>query len=255
MQERRGASERYLGQAIRGREVKLKRRRVPESMDVEEEATSKRRSTPWEPPSGLGSQQAWLDERDRLVGTAFPEQSGLDEPRRRERAEELLHMIEAIGCKDVMAAWHNASMQEKSTVKLEAAAAAANDLKAICQFVDKTQSKSFKDKALLRVGKVFFTLLIVKEIERIKTQVDINRPKPPPSGKGHVLYQAINGFLESAYPGIHEDERDKKHRKFRDWWYESQIWVRMYSVYGFAILLLIPDGHCTKNGRSISNKQ
>jgi len=45
------------------------------------------------------------------------------------------------------------------------------------------------------------------------------------------------------------------HSKYRQWWYESQIWVRMFNLFGPAILLLIPDGHCTKGGQPISNIQ
>ena len=65
--------------------------------------------TSWTPPSDLGPKNAWLEERDSLIRVM--RQSKKPELECRERAEELLSMIEVIGCREIMVAWEEAVIQ------------------------------------------------------------------------------------------------------------------------------------------------
>ena len=243
--ERQGASERYLTQAILGRNLRLKRRRVPEDVSDDPIVHDERASPPeWEPLTHLGNVDTWREVRIYLTCTLVGVES-----ERQARAEKILHMVEAIGCRDVMIAWQEISVQDTINLKT-----LTTDPERISRFIERTEVRSFKSKALLRIGKLIFTWMILKNIEKKRNLSHYS--KGPPNGKGQVLYQVFDDFVKEAYPGLQEgEERKAKHRKYREWWYESQTWVRMSNVFGCAILLLIPDGHCNKNGRSISNKQ
>lgn len=62
----------------------------------------------WVPPSHLGSEDAWLEEQNKLAATSFMCEHEETQPKCQARAEELLRMIEAIGCNEVMMAWNEA---------------------------------------------------------------------------------------------------------------------------------------------------
>lgn len=248
-----------MTQAVLGPNYRLKRRRVAEydPNSEDSEVPNRRQMHIWVPPSHLGPPQAWIKERDNLAMTAFSNQSEDTAPKRKERAEELLHMIEAIGCEDVMAAWDQAIAQERSLRGLRSSLT-SNSAQAICRFIERSQVKSFKDKVLLRIGKLLFTIRISQDVGNIRDAAALSRQKgntTPANGKGHAIYQAIEKFLAQAYPELRPEEREKKHSRYRELWYEGQIWFRMNRVFGCSILLLIPDGHCSKGGRSISNKK
>lgn len=253
--ERQGRAEQQVTEAVLGQSFKLKRRRVPDDIpgDIDNRQAIK---TNWVPPSHLGPEKVWLEVRDYLVVTVFGEDSAVTLPKREERAEELLHMIEAIGCADVFAAWDSTIAQGRGYIKLNASP--KNLTKTICQLMERTQSRTFKDKVIMRIGKWIFTMKILQDIEMMKREAAVPREdggKAPADGRGHALFQAIERFLEGAYPGLLGAARETMHKKYREWWSESKIWVCMFNLFGPTILLLIPDGHCTKGGQSISNRQ
>lgn len=253
--ELQGRTERQVTEAALGQSLRLKRRRVPDDIsdDVDNGQAVK---ADWVPPSHLGPEKAWFEVRDYLVATVFGEGSEVTPRKREERVGELLHMIEAIGCADVFAAWDRTIAKGRGHMKLNPSL--QNVPKAICQLIEQTQARSFKDKVMLRIGKWIFTMKILQDVEMMRREAAVPREdggKAPADGRGHALFQAIERFLLDAYPELPEAERPTMHNKYRQWWYDSQIWVRMFNLFGPAVLLLIPDGHCAKGRQSISNKQ
>ena len=69
----------------------------------------------------------------------------------------------------------------------------------------------------------------------------------------------FTNFIDEADPELQDanltEERDLKHCTYREWSWDSQILIIFYNAFGAAILLLVPRGHRTKGGYSVSNKQ
>lgn len=264
--ERQGSSERQIAEMVLppNKTLRIKRRRVPEDVlddesDQGQRGSRKSRRIEWRPPSHLGPQDAWIEERKHLSATISNQRYGRSKQECGERAEELLWMIEAIGCEDVMTAWDEVIARGKLSIGVPIVDSTA---KAICQLIERAQVRSFKDKVLLRIGKWIFTMKILQDVERLKKEGAPSRQsvlKAEAEVKGHALKRAFTKFMEEAHPEFQgpelDKERDVHYSKYRNWWREGQIWVLLYNAFGAASLLLIPGGQRAKRGYSISNQQ
>jgi hypothetical protein len=208
------------------KKLRIKKRRVSEDISGDEsgqnqEEPKKSRRLNWEPSSHLGPQDAWLKERDHLVAISSKyEQLG---PEHLERAEELLRMIEAIGCKEVMTAWDEAIAQEQSHIKLETSKTDSTT-RVICQLIEGTQVRSFKDKILLRIGKWIFTMKILQdvEIERERASPEQSTFKIEADDKGKkASTKAFAKFVREVHSKLQESSLAKKRElqycKYRRW--------------------------------------
>ena len=90
------------------------------------------------PPSHLGPLAAWIEERSNLATIISGHGYGTIILKHWKRAEELLQMIEAIGCEEVITVWNEAVAQAKSFVKREAPKTYST-AKTICQLVERAQ--------------------------------------------------------------------------------------------------------------------
>ena len=253
--ERQSRSEQQVLTMVLGSGKKLgaKRRRIPVELALPE--SKKARANDWTPPSHLGSENAWLEERDHFAKILHE-----DETSQPERAEELLDMIEAIGCDEVMIAWEEAILQAKSQTKLQPQAIDST-AKAICRLTDRTEVRTFIDKVLIRIGKWMFAIKILQDVERL-------RKKGPPSKQssdaeiahgGNAVTRAINSFMIEVNQNQSDldraKDRERDYRKFKKWWGEGQIWVTLCNAVGAGVLLLIPGGQCATHGHRVTNKQ
>ena len=264
--ERQGRSERQvMGMVLPpNKTLKIKRRRIPgdvtgDESDQNHHGSRKNRKLVWTPPSHLGPRDAWQEERKHLTATISQQRYGRSRQECGERAEELLRMIEAIGCEDVMTTWNEAITEETSGVRLPTTDSTA---RAICQLVERAQIRSFKDKVLLRIGKWIFTMKILQDVERLKKEGTPSRQsvlKADVDTKGPALKRAFIKFMEEAHPELQKPElskqRDAQYFRYRNWWREGKIWVLLYNAFGAAVLLLVPAGQSTKGGYPISNQQ
>jgi hypothetical protein len=264
--ERQGRSERQIVDMVlpSNKTLRIKRRRVPKDIpedesDQDQQGSRKSRRVDWRPPFHLGPQDAWIEERNHLIATISKERYGRSRQSGGERAEELLRMIEAIGCEDVMTTWDEAIAVEKFGVRLPTADSTA---KAICQLVERAHVRSFKDKVLLRIGKWIFTMKMLQDVEKLKKEGAPSRQsvlRADVDTRGHALKRAFTNFMREAHPELQEPEsgkqRDAQYSKYRNWWREGQIWVLLYNAFGAAILLLVPAGQRTEGGHSVSNQQ
>lgn len=266
--ERQGKSERQILDIVLplNKTLRIKRRRIPGDISDDESGqnqpeSKKSRRVDWMPPSHLGPEDAWVKERDGLATIRYKHGHEEIVPKHRERAEELLRMIEGIGCEEVMMAWDDAIAQEKSHVKLETPKVDST-AKAICQLVERVQTRSFKDKVLLRIGKWIFTMKILQDVAKFRKEGAPSKQsgyKPEADGKGNAVTRALTIFMKEAHPELQKPhltkQRELEYCKYRTWWGEGQIWVLLCNAFGAAILLLIPGGHRIKDGHSISNRQ
>ena len=265
--ERRGRSERQILNMVMSpnKKLRIKRRRVPEDISGDEsdpkQLPKKGYRVYWVAPSHLGPQEVWMEERDHLAGISSKDGHGKSMAKGRERAEELLQMIEAIGCEEVMKAWDDAIAEGKNHLKL-AAPKTDSTAKAICRLVERAQVRSFKDKVLLRIGKWIFSMKILQDVGKFRMEGAPSKQsgfKAGATDKGNAVTRALTNFIDEAHPELQDPnlakERDLKYRTYREWWWDGQIWIPLYNAFGAAILLLIPGGHRTKGGYSVSNKQ
>jgi len=263
--ECQGKSERQIVDMVvpPNKTLKIKRRRVPEDIsddesDRDQPGSRKSRRVDWRPPSRLGSEIAWIEQRNYLAATISKQRYGRSKQDCGERAEELLRMIEAIGCEDVITTWDEAIAEEKLGVRLRTADSAA---KAICQLVEWAHVRSFKDKMLLRIGKWIFTMNILQDVEKLKKGVPSRQSvfKADVDVKGPALKRAFANFMTEAHPKLQKPEldnqRDVQYTKYRQWWREGQKWVLLYNAFGASVLLLIPAGQRAEGGYSVSNHQ
>ena len=121
--ERQGRSERQIVEMALppNKTLRIKRRRVLEDIlddesDEGQQGSRKNRRVEWRPPSHLGPQDEWIEQRKYLAATISKQRYGRSKQECGERAEELLRMIKAIGCEDVMTAWDEAIAQEKLSI-------------------------------------------------------------------------------------------------------------------------------------------
>lgn len=265
--ERRGKSERQIMEMVLppGKKLRVKRRRISgnvsgDTSSQDQLESKKPRVVDWVPPSYLGSEDAWLRERDSIVATNFTRERKGALAISRERAEELLRMIEAIGCAETMTAWTEAVTQNKSQTKSETCMPDST-AKAICLLAERTEIRSFIDKILLRIGKWIFAMKIMQDVEKFRRQGAPSRSydNAEEDRGGNAVTRALTIFMEEVHSRFQEPnqtkEREQEYRKYKKWWDEGQIWVALGNAVGAGILLLIPGGHCAKDGHRVSNKQ
>ena len=264
--ERRGRSERQIVNMILSpnKKLKIKKRRVSEDIsgdefDQNQEELKKSRRLNWEPSSHLGSQDAWLEKRNHLA--AISSKYEQPESKHLKRAEELLRMIEAVGCEEVMTAWDEAIAREQSHIKL-GTSKTDSTARIICQLIEGAQIRSFKDKILLRIDKWIFTMKILQDIEterkRASSEQSTFRIKADDKGK-KASTKTFAKFMKKAHFELQESSLAKKRElqycKYRRWWRDDQIWVYLYNAFDAVILLLIPGGQRIKERCAIYNEQ
>lgn len=266
--ERQGRSERQVLDMIlpSNQALRIKKRQLPNSLLVEspeesQHVVKKSLLLDWKPPAHLGPQEAWVKEREKLAdivsqyGYVEPEDQG------KVRAAELLPMIEAIGCEEVMEAWDQLYAHRKANTESKAPRPDST-AQAICQLVERAQMESFKDKVLSRIGKWVFTLKIVQDVENLRKEgapSKQNASRAGVNGEGNAVTRALTKFMNEICPALEEPrlarERERQSSKYRKWWRDGQIWVLLCRKFGATILLLIPGGQRTRMGYSVSTQQ
>lgn len=189
--------------------LRVKRRRVPEDISdydpgQDQNGPRKSRRADWRPPSHLGPQDAWIEERNQLAAVISNCRDGKSGQEHLERAEEMLRMIEAIGCEDVMATWDATIAQEKSRIQA-GVPIADSTAKAICQLIERVHVRSFKDEVLLRIGKWIFTIKVLQDVERFRKEGAPSRrsiTKAEADVRGHAVKRAFPNFIKEAHPEI-----------------------------------------------------
>ena len=263
--ERQGKSERQIMDMVLGSEnkMRIKRRRIPPEISCTESSqdeleSKKPRMTDWTPPSHLSYANAWLEERDHLARIVHVnEKSRLECPK---RAEELLSMIEAIGCHEVMIAWDEAVLQWESQAKAQSQAIDST-AKAICRLTERTEVRTFVDKVMVRIGKWMFAIKILQDVEKFRRQKAPSKrsDNAETAPGGNAVTRAMTLFMNEVNQSLtgpdRAKEREQEYRKYKKWWDEGQIWVALSNAVGAGILLLIPGRPCATNGHGISNKQ
>ena len=176
------------------------------------------------------------------------------QPKCQARAEELLRMIEAIGCNEVMMAWNEAVTQEKSQANPKTQMTHST-AKAICHLAERTANRSFRDKVIMRVGKWIFAMKILQDVNKFRQQGVPSRQigiKPDADHGGNAVTRALTMFMKEVHPNYLKPdqikERQQEYRKYKKWWDEGQIWVSLSNAVDAGILLLIPGGHCAEDG-------
>ena len=228
--ERQGRSERQMVEMVLppNKTFRIKRRHVPEDMpddepDQNQRGAKRSRRVDWMPPSHLGPQTAWIEERNSLAAIISGHGYGKIMPKHWERAEELLQIIEAIGCEEVMTVWNEAVAQTKSLVNREAPKTDST-AQTICQLVERAQVRSFQDKVVLRIGKWVFSMKILQDIEGFRKEGAPSKQsglKPEADSKGNAVTRAHTKFLKEAHPEFQDPtlakEWETKYLRYRDW--------------------------------------
>ena len=261
--ERQGTLDREILDSVLlpGCNFKLKRQRAPRAItsdesDQEEPRSKKKHKQAWEPPNDLGPREKWMEQRRYLLDNIADEAHGRSHQAPMGRAEELLKMIEAIGCRRVMQDWSEAVAQEKARIQPLGKDTYA---KAVSQLIEMAQIRSFRDKVLLRIGQWMFTMKIIQDVEKIKKTHLKKSSQAEDGAKGHVLKRAFTTFMDDAHPELKgedfAEQRKAQFSKYRNWWREGQIWVLMHMAFGATILFLVPAGQVTDRGFTVSNQQ
>ncbi len=264
--ERRERSERQIVDMIlpSNKKLRIKKRRVSEDIsddesDQNQEEFKKNRKLNWESSSHLDSQDAWLKKRDHLVAISSKyEQS---ESKHLKRAKELLRMIEAVECEEVMTAWDEAIAREQSHIKLETSKTDST-ARVICQLIEGAQIRSFKNKILLRIDKWIFTMKILQDVEiereraspeqsTFKIKVDDKEKKASTKAFAKFVREAHSELQESSLA----KKRELQYCKYRRWWRDGQIWIYLYNAFDAVILLLISERQRIKEECAIYNEQ
>ena len=120
--------------------------------------------TDWMPSSHLGSKDVWFEEQDNLARAIHK-----DEKSSPEWAKELLKMIEAIECYEIMITWKEAALQWKSQTKLQLQII-DSIVKTICHLIKQTEVRTFMNKMKICIGKWMFTIKILQDVERFRKQ-------------------------------------------------------------------------------------
>ncbi len=244
--ERRSRAERRIkGTVLSSKNhLGMKRRRISVNDNEEdsnkEEGEANKVSPNWPSPE-------WREERDKLFNICVTHEYGKDEAERWARADELLRMIEAVGCSEIMAAWTKAKAQYKNNTT-PGKKAAESTAKVIYRLAERTGVRSFNDKIILRIGKWLFALKISEDVNKSRGEKEV-------SG-GNAVTNALEKFLSEVHPDLTDpNQKKQEYRKYKKWWDEGKIWVALCDATGAGILLLIPGSHCVEDGHTISNKQ
>lgn len=134
--------------------------------------------------------------------------------------------------------------------------------KTICLLADRTEVKTFKDKALSRVAKWVFTMKILQDVEKFQQQGAPSRRynTVTDAGRGErPVTRALVAFMEEVdpKPSVRDpvSERRQEYQKYRRWWEDGQIWLALSNEVGAGVLLLIPADLRAREGQLMSNKQ
>lgn len=243
----RGETEQDLVNMVtRGFKIK---RRIIEDQESDSDPRKYRRIE-WTPPSHLGPEVAWITARDMLATNI---KNGC-----KERAQELLYLIEAVGCEEVKKAWDDTMAREKDSPSIMASLTKVDSITSIRlhQLLIRATDRCFKTQVILRIGKWMFAMKIFRDVERL-------REKGPPSkqsipiltaeGEGNAVTRALTAFVKEVHPSMEpcNVQDSSEYRKYRLWRKEGQIWVLLSRVFGAGILLLIPNGHCIRAGHRV----
>ena len=246
--------------------LRIKRRRL--SPDVSEDESSEDQSkskklhaVQWSPPSRLGNKVAWIEEREKLAAATLKCDPQQTSSRCQERAEELLEMIEAIGCKEVMDAWEKAVTQWKRQAKPEKRSGGST-AETIYLLAERTEVRTLKDKAVLRVAKWIFAVKILQDVTKLRQQGPPSRQYNTVNNAGrggNAVSRALIAFMEEVGPKVSPSNlvRNQKpdYSKYKKWWDDGQVCVALSSKMGAGILLLIPGSCCATDGHRISTTQ
>lgn len=150
-------------------------------------------------------------------------------------------MVDAIVSDDVIKSW-------KTTHAIPSRSRERNHKLAntIYNLVNRGQSRSFRNNAILRIGKYLFA-------SRISNRVRELREMRPPSkghvatagstGEGNAVTRALNDFVQEVHHGATTETIKEEICKCKQWWNDEKIWNFLADAIGPAILLLIPSGH------------
>lgn len=214
--------------------------------DFSQNLSSSRRkcAVDWEPPSRIEeeSRYDWIISRETLVKDITD--PSFDDVANLRRAEHLLRMIDAIASDEVLESWKAVPMPY--TQKLPGSSPSAAN--AIYSLVSRGQSRSFRDNAILRVGKYLFASRILHRVDYLRS---LGAPSKQPvatagsTGEGNAVTRALKGFVHEVYHDISQDVEDREIRKCKQWWNDGKIWKMLADAIDPAILLLIPSGQKT----------
>ena len=264
--ERRERSERQIVNMIlsSNKKLKIKKRRVSEDIsddesDQNQEELKKSWRLNWKSSLHLNFQDAWLKKRNYLV--VISSKYKQSESKHLKRVKKLLRMIETVECKKVMTAWNEAIAREQSYIKLEISKIDSTT-RVICQLIEKTQIRSFKNKILLRIDKWIFTMKILQdvEIERERASSEQSTFKIKVDDKEKkASTKTFAKFVREAHSELQESSLAKKQElqycKYRRWWRDDQIWIYLYNAFDAVILLLISERQRIKEEYAIYNEQ
>ncbi|KAL8765914.1 MAG: hypothetical protein Q9209_007157 [Squamulea sp. 1 TL-2023] len=215
------------------------KRLCPSELSVLSEVPGKRRCKDWQ--SSTIVKADWEQERETLTKSISNGSS--DKIMSRKRAEHLLTMIDAIACKDVLDAWKNTPRepnQSESQDRLPSVAQAIHNL------VNRSQSRSFRDIVLLRIGKYLLASQILDQVNRLRSEGSPSKQRVATagsSGEGNAVSRALRAFVREVYPDIAGPFEDYEIRKCKHWWEDGKIWKLLADAVNPAVLLLIPSGH------------
>lgn len=218
-----------------------------------EEPPSKRiRHESWEPPLRAETDAArseWLAVRHSLQDRIANGNKSFKEYR--SRAEHILSMIDAIACDEVLEAWKASSDSLTKSISASETATAAC---AIYKLVHRGQSRSFRDNAILRIGKYLLASRLMHRINDLKSQGPPSKQKVAAAGstgEGKAITRALEGFVSEVFGKRSRDVKARKVRRCKQWWREGKLWKLVAEAIDPAILLLIPNGQAAGDGSNI----
>lgn len=205
--------------------------------------SSKKACFEWAPPARLGADDKiqWEAARTNLAHQI--KDPGIGQKANTKRAEHLLRMIDAIAGDDVLESWRNDQSILPERLQRSQSNPAAD---AIYRLISRGQSRSFRDNAVLRVGKYLFA-------SRVLNKVNLLRSLGPPSkqpvaiagstGEGNAVTRALKDFVREIHPETNQEGEACEVRKCKQWWNEGKVWKLLADAIDPAILLFIPSGH------------
>ncbi|KAI4264578.1 MAG: hypothetical protein L6R42_000323 [Xanthoria sp. 1 TBL-2021] len=167
--------------------------------------SSKKACFEWAPPARLGADDKiqWEAARTNLAHQI--KDPGIGQKANTKRAEHLLRMIDAIAGDDVLESWRNDQSILPERLQRSQSNPAAD---AIYRLISRGQSRSFRDNAVLRVGKYLFA-------SRVLNKVNLLRSLGPPSkqpvaiagstGEGNAVTRALKDFVREIHPETNQE--------------------------------------------------
>ncbi|MCJ1250108.1 hypothetical protein MMC30_007334 [Trapelia coarctata] len=225
------------------------KRRIIEDQESDSDPRKYRRIE-WTPPSHLGPEVAWITARDRLATNI---KNGC-----KERAQELLYLIEAVGCEEVKRAWDDTMAREKDSPSIIASLTKVDSITSIRlhQLLVRATDRCFRTQVVLRIGKWMFAMKILRDVENLREKGPPSKQSasiPTAEGEGNAVTRALTAFVKEVHPSMEpcNVQDSPEYRKYRQWRKEGQIWILLSRAFGAGILLLIPNGHCIRTGHKL----